>query len=136
MSPDGGLNIRQDVSVSVASPEAERRMAVRVADWNRIREDVEALGEPLVSKAMLWASVALGIGLTAAGIAVPLQLSTSTPDGWVPALWVATAFSLVFALCFYLVGKRDDQRRGASCDRVCQDMDRVSEAHQRGDAGA
>lgn len=47
--------------------------------------------------------------------------------GLVPSLWVAFGFSVLFAVCFGVVGKTTKKQRGENVESVCEDMDDVAE---------
>ena len=120
------VNLSRAVKLSVASSEVERNMAVRVADWKRIRANVERLGEPLTEHATTWAATALGaaVGLGATVASLVFTESEVRP-GLVPSLIIATCFAVLFAVCFYIVGRREARRSRLLASDVCADMDEV-----------
>jgi hypothetical protein len=114
------------MKLSLPSSEVERTMAVRVADWKRIRANVERLGEPLTDNAQTWAATAVGgaIGLGAT-IASLLFTDNRVTPALIPCLIVATAALLLFAICFGLVARRETKRSTLVASAVCGDMDEV-----------
>jgi nucleoside recognition membrane protein YjiH len=95
-------------------------------DWQRIRANVERLGEPLIDHALTWAATAVGAGIGLVATVVSLLATGSqVAPGVVPSFLVAVLFSAVFAICFSLVGQAAKKRHRISVATVCEDMDRV-----------
>jgi hypothetical protein len=128
MSPDE-MKLQRDVPLSVADSKHERSFAIREADWNRIRGDVEKLevGQSLIEHAPTWASTAAGAGAGTLITAIVLMASDSKTEPWlIPALWIAVFFSAAFAVCFWLVGSSERKRHNLDVKGVCDAMDTVS----------
>jgi hypothetical protein len=105
----------------------ERHMGVRPSDWERLRQNVERLGEPLTDHAITWAATAVGAAIGLLGTNIALKTSGTHPaHGVVPVLWALTACAVIFAVCFGLVSRAERKRRGLSVETVCRDMDGVA----------
>ena len=118
------ISLTRKVEVSVGTGE---HMAVDVADWGRIRRNVESLGEPLTERATTIASILIGAGVSLLGLAIALEHSSPSPSSSLLAgLWVAASACILFAPGFFLVGLRERQRYRLSNRVVCEDMDDVA----------
>jgi len=104
-------------------------MLVNPTDWRRIRRNVEELGEPLTEKATTWAATALGAMIACAlGLVSLLITEDELAAAVIVGFALATGFSLIFAVCFFLVGRTEKRRQRVSVDAVCDDMDDVAGA--------
>jgi hypothetical protein len=124
------VSLTRKVEVSVGTGE---HMAVDVADWWRIRRNVESLGEPLTERATTIASILIGAGVSLLGLAIALEHSSPSPSSsLLSGLWVAAGASILFAPGFFLVGLRERRRYRLSNRVVCDDMDDVAQRLNRG----
>jgi hypothetical protein len=118
------VTLQQEHQVTIP---IEERMMINIGDWERLRKDIEKLGDPLIDWAMTWAAAAAGGAVAVLVAAVSLKASGgSDHPGLESGLWVGFAACLVFALCFGLVGRREKKRHGATSSDVCEDMDDVA----------
>jgi hypothetical protein len=105
-----------------------RPMVVDVADWTRIRENVENLGDPLTDRASTWGAVAIGAAIAVVGVIATVELGSTKPAaGLRTGLWVAFAFCFLIAALFFRVGQTEKKRYGVSNRAICDDMDAVAE---------
>jgi hypothetical protein len=118
---NSGSLLTRKVEVSVGTGE---HMAVDVGDWERIRRNVEHLGEPLTERATTIASVLIGSGITLLALAVALEHSNPSPSSsLLTGIWVAGVLCVLFAPGFFSVGLRERRRYRLSNRVVCEDMD-------------
>lgn len=128
MTPDE-MNLQRDVPLSVADPKHERNLAIREADWKRVRREVASLevGQSLIEHAPTWGATAAGAAIGTAVTAAVLMASDSQTEAWViPALWITVFFAALFAVCFGLVGQSDRKRHNLGVEGVCEAMDEIS----------
>jgi hypothetical protein len=126
MSDQTGQTVTLQQEHQVTIP-VEERMMVNIGDWERLRKDIEKLGDPLIDWAVTWAAAAAGAGVAILGTAVSLKASAGAHHPSLEAgLWVALGACVIFAICFGLVGSREKKRHGATSSDVCEDMDDVA----------
>jgi hypothetical protein len=122
----GDVDLQRPLKLAVASPESERTMAVRVADWRRIRASVERLDSASADHAVTWAATALGAAIGLGGTVLSLVATRSTVrPGLIPSLVVAAGAMLLFGWCVARLTRRQVRQSQALAADVCADMDQV-----------
>lgn len=126
MSPE--LEDRQlETSTTFKVPQGEHLM-IGHGDWIRLRRRTGELGEALTDFASTCAAAAFGAAISLLCTIIALSVGDpKVPAGMVPSLWVAFGFSVLFAVCFGIVGRTTKKQRGENVDSVCGDMDDVAE---------
>lgn len=126
------FKLESEIRISAPRGDAEVRVPVRMADWNRIRAAVDQMGEPLYDHAMSLATTALGAAIGLGATVATLLTTDSEPQaGVLPSLIIATAFSVLFAVCFYLIARQQKAQARLTSEHVCKDMDSILDAFKR-----
>lgn len=128
--PHAGEQVAEVISsmrkVDIALPVGEH-MAVDLADWGRVRGDVERLGDSIVDWSGIWASIAFGAALALLAILLGIHTTrTDTHKELIGLLELAVAFCLIFALAFGAVGFREHKKHSVTAQAICADMDDIA----------
>src|SRR5688572_23179660 len=101
--PGDKLNIKRETPLTLPSPKSEEQMALRRAEWQRLRKRVGRLTDPLAG-ASSWAATFLGLALGGAVSLASVVGATEHRKSWVvPTLGVSSIACFVIAVFAFWV---------------------------------
>lgn len=96
-------------------------------DWVRLRRRTGRLGETLTDFASTCAAAAFGAAVSLFCTIIALNTGDpEVPSGMIPSLWVAFGFSILFTVCFGVVGRTTKRQHSENVHSICEDMDDVA----------
>ena len=100
------LNITSESELALPSRESEKKIALRHAEWTRLRKRVGKLKDPLAG-ASSWSATFLGIAVGAGLALIPVVGATEEKDSWVvPVMIATTVFASIFSISSYWVHRK------------------------------
>jgi hypothetical protein len=91
----GYVQVPRDRTISIPSPDSDREMAIRCADWTMLERRLSSLLIPPKDYSNLYSAL-FGIGGSALLYLIPLAFTKDIP-AWV--LWLYGTFTAIFLLC-------------------------------------
>ena len=117
----------REVPVSIPSPDSERRMEIRRADWDRLKRRLSRLSHP-IPKLHLVYSVLLGIASTASLSIIPLSKSQGLPVWVIPLYWCVTIFAFICAIVFIFIDRKVQSATSSGASDIEEDMEEIEKA--------
>jgi len=131
MPPDDqtSVNWNRAESISVPAPDREGRLAVRRADWDRIKRSLaNCTRKP--SLLPVWYSILFGVSGSAGLTIVPLLVTKDLPAWVLPAYIIATLASGLMAWILVRLDKERETTSGSEIALIQSDMKDVESAFQ------
>lgn len=129
MNPEG-VNLSRDVTVAVAPVEKDRMLAVRQADWQRIRDGVKSL--KLDDSSGLRSASWCFIGIAGGACVSVLSLVGAKPENvsaWLYPVLVSVLFaSLAIAVACAVAGGKLKKAIKRDAGQLCSEMDDLSDS--------
>ena len=121
--------VTQRVAVSVPSPDSERRMEIRCADWERIKSAIYEVSHPIswLSRA---SSIFFGISGTAGLSIIPLTSSQGLPPWVIPTYICSLVFTLILGVVFLVLDRQGRARRKSDLLKIKKDMESIESGLQ------
>lgn len=113
---------KERIAVPVAGQEA--RMAVRNADWDRLRRQVERIRPPN-NALTIWYSLAFGFAGSATLGIIPLMLVSDMPAWVMPTYIISSVASTLLGCLLVWVGKTQVRQADSDLEELKAEMDEV-----------
>jgi hypothetical protein len=126
MSPDSSsenvLNVNRKETIYTASSEHEERVAIRRADWARIKRNIENLERNKPPKLSIWYSILFGVS-GSSGISIIPIVKTHGLPAWVTPLYVCVCFfSSLLGSVLIILERKLKTRTKSDKDEILTDM--------------
>ena len=108
--PTSELEFKLDTTVSMPTPESERRFGIRVVDWNRIKRNINRFDEspPALSR---MSDICLSISVTACFTAISL-FGQQNISAWIePVIICITILFFFFGIVFIQLNKKEIEKK-------------------------
>ncbi len=127
------IKFTREERVSVPSPDSERRMAIRCADWDRIKHRLSQVSDPIPYLRVIY-SVIYGIAASAGLTIIPLARTEGLLPWVIPLYSCISFFGFLCASIFVIVDRRIHSVRTSQLLDITKDMDDIEKAHKVGEA--
>lgn len=126
--------IRSDITLACPPEDGNVHLMVREMDWNRIKRLVREIAvEVNWPAAAGWA--ALGFGGNGIFAIIGLSYAGNLPSWVAPAVWIATGFSLVFALVMWGISAKIGRHVLKTQSHIEIDMNEIEQYLGRAQVG-
>lgn len=105
---DGCIQVQSDRRISIPSPDSDREMAIRCADWKRLEKRLTDLSDSPKSYSTLY-GILFGLSGSAGLTLIPLGFTTDLA-AWVLPLYGIFALGSLFCGIFTVYLSRDQRR--------------------------
>ncbi len=122
--PDNALNWKHEESIAVPSPDQEKRMAVRIADWDRIRDRLSQISDPFAWVPIIY-SILFGVAGTSGLSIIPICLTENRPAWVIPLYIIITFLSLFTGSAFVAIYRIFLRKRKSGTTGIVKDMDSI-----------
>lgn len=119
--------MQRQTEISLPSTHAERRIAIRIADWKSIRQSVSELDSPFPRLEVAF-SILFAISATAGVSVVPISYSQGLPWWVTPFFGVVFLSTLLTGLVCVFLDRRLGKRRKGLAESLCVRMDEIEKA--------
>ncbi len=127
---DGTIKLQDERTIVVAGPDSESCLAVRRADWLRLKRLITGR-PPQFDRLRIVYSILFGVAVTAGSSLVPLHITSGTPS-WVLPLYVAfAAISLVAAVALCVTDCALRKRQVSHDELIATDMKEIESGFPR-----
>lgn len=124
-SPAGSLNYTRTDSVALPQSTAEKRLAIRMLDWERLKRHVAKCRANQESDLAGWYFFCFGFSGSAFLTIIPLELSEKVPSWAVPSYLAAAIGSLVLGIALVVVHRRSKKERADRIEELNIDMGEI-----------
>lgn len=127
-SIDGNLRVRRDLEISIPSPESDRLMSIRCADWNMLQRRLTAASDSPKDYSTLYGTL-FGLSGSAFITLIPIGMTKDLPSWIIPAYWIF-AFAFLFCGIFTVIISRDQRKlRKTAMTNLLEDFKEISERY-------
>jgi hypothetical protein len=120
--------ITQKVPVSIPSPVTERRMGIRCADWDRLKERLSQVSNPIPHLRVAY-SVIYGIAATAGLTIIPLTMTEGLSPWVIPLYGCVCFFGVLCGSIFVWLDERIHSIRKTQISDIAKDMEEIERVH-------
>lgn len=120
------LQWNPNVRIAIPSEEHESLMAIRFADWQRLKRQLSRYSKPIPRLSNAY-SILFSVGAAAGLSIIPLHLSKGLPAWVVPLYGCMSGFCLLFGAVFVLLDKNIGSHRSSDLRDVEDDMNEIEE---------
>ena len=124
------LNYTRTDSVALPQSDAEKRFAIRMSDWERLKRQMSKCGDDYGLNLSGWYFCSFGIAGSAFLSIIPLSLSKEVPY-WVVPLYVCVGiFSALLGGALLHVSRRAARERKSRLEEIGIDMGEIERGFQ------
>jgi hypothetical protein len=123
------LKLTREERISIPPPDSERRMAIRCADWDRIKNNIYRISEPISFLRVVY-SIIYGAAATAGLTLIPLAFTEGLPSWIIPLYICISFFGFLCATVFLLLDRKTRSNRVDETFNIARDMDEIERAHK------
>lgn len=104
----GSVQVQRNLEISIPSPDSDRGMAIRCADWKRLEKNLAYVSNPPKDYSALYSAL-LGFSGSAWLSLIPFAITKNLP-AWVMPSSIALAATSLFCGIFVVVLGRDQRK--------------------------
>lgn len=104
----GYVQVPRDRTISIPSPDSDREMAIRCADWKMLEKRLIAASDPPKNYSTLY-GIFFGLSGSASISLMPLAITKDLP-AWVLPSYIAFAVACLFCGIFVVIYSRDQRK--------------------------
>jgi len=131
-SASGTLSLTYTRTDSVDLPQsaAEKRFAIRMSDWERLKRQLETCRDDFGSNLSGWYFCSFGVAASSILSIIPLALSTGVPVWAVPVYILISIFGTVLGVVLMLVERRAVRDKKGRIAEIGIDMSEIERGFQ------
>lgn len=120
------LSWNHSAEIAVPALQSEKRLAIRVNDWERIKRGVARQKQSLPSMSVAY-SILFGVGGSSGFTVIPLYYTTGLPNWVIPLYVVVTIFSLIVAVILVWFDSSVKKRTEVDTQELALDMQGIEQ---------
>lgn len=118
------LNWKREDHILLPSVDQEKRMAIRVLDWERLKRKLSTVDEPIQKIAVVY-SILFGVSASSGLSIIPLFMSEGLPAWVIPLYGCVCIFSLISAFIFVGIDWKFRSKKKSDIQEINKDFEDI-----------